>query len=188
MRRAFLVLACLLCSVEVFAQPPTPCTAGTRRWIVVTNTITLYQCAVDGQSWTQVNMAIGASPATSVRATENITTISGLVGYATGNGGTITQLTSKATGVTLSKACGTITMNNAALNAATIVSFTLTNTLIGANDVIVLNHASAGTIGAYTLNATAAAGSASIAVRNNTAGALSEAIVLRFCVIRGAVS
>jgi hypothetical protein len=49
---------------------------------------------------------------------------------------------------------------------------------------VVLNHASAGTAGAYTLNAQAAAGSASINVRNVTGGALSEAIVIRFAVIK----
>lgn len=107
------------------------------------------------------------------------------VGYATGAGGTVTQLTNKATGVALSKVCGAITMNNAALAAGTIVSFVLTNTAIAATDVLVLNHISGGTVGAYTLNAQAAAGSATINVRNNTGGSLSEAIVIQFVVIKG---
>lgn len=106
-------------------------------------------------------------------------------GYITGSGGSITQLTSKATGVTLSKSSGAITLNNAALAAATIVSFTLTDTQIAATDVLVLNHISGGTPGSYTLNARCAAGSAIINVRNNTAGSLSEAIVLQFVVIKG---
>ena len=108
----------------------------------------------------------------------------GRMGFATGSGGAVTQSTSKATAVTLNTACGQITMNNASLNAATIVSFTLTNTAIAATDVLVLNHISGGTIGAYTLNAQAAAGSATINVRNNTAGALAEAIVIQFVVIK----
>lgn len=107
------------------------------------------------------------------------------IGYATGAGGTATQATSKSTGVTLSKASGQITMNGAALSAATIVSFTLTNTAIAAGDVLVLNHVSAGTPGAYTLNARCGAGSAIIDVRNNTAGSLSEAIVIGFTLIKG---
>jgi hypothetical protein len=44
------------------------------------------------------------------------------VGYQTGDGGSVTQATDKTTGVTLSKPSGKVTMHNAALNAATIVS------------------------------------------------------------------
>lgn len=99
--------------------------------------------------------------------------------------GTVTQATDKSTGVTLATQVGDVTMNGAALAAATTVSFTLTNTLLGANDALVLNHLSAGTAGAYTLNAQVSAGSASINVRNVTAGSLSEAIVIRFAVVKG---
>lgn len=106
------------------------------------------------------------------------------VGYGTGAGGTVTQATSKSTGVTLDKATGQITLNSASLAAGAIVSFTLTNAGIAAGDLILLNHASAGTVGAYTLNAQAGAGSAVINVRNETGGALAEAIVLGFAVIK----
>ena len=111
------------------------------------------------------------------------------IGYATGAGGTVTQITSKATGVTLNKACGTITMHNAALAAATIVSFTLTNSAIASTDVVVIQHDSAGTLGAYTVSCnTMGAGSCNVTVRNATAGSLSQAIVLRFAVIKAVVS
>lgn len=105
-------------------------------------------------------------------------------GYASGQGGTVAQATSKATGVTLSKACGAITMDAGALAAGTIVSFVLTNTKIAATDVLILNHISGGTPGSYSLNARCAAGSATIDVRNNTAGSLSEAIVIQFVLIK----
>jgi hypothetical protein len=105
-------------------------------------------------------------------------------GYGTGAGGTVTQGTDKATAVTLNTRCGTITMNAAALAAATTVSFTLTNSQIAATDVLILNHASGGTAGSYALNAQAAAGSASINVRNVSGGSLSEAIVIRFAVVK----
>ena len=108
----------------------------------------------------------------------------GTFGYGTGRG-IVTQGTNKSTGVTLNAPCGAITMNGAALNADTTVSFTLTNTSIAATDLLVLNHVSGGTAGAYTLNAQAAAGSASINVRNITAGSLSEAIVIGFAIIKG---
>ncbi|HEV8397060.1 MAG TPA: hypothetical protein VGQ37_22415 [Vicinamibacterales bacterium] len=112
----------------------------------------------------------------------------GGVGYATGAGGTVTQATSKSTGVTLNTACGRITMNNAALTAGTIVTFTLTSSAISFGDVLVLNHVSGGTAGAYGLNAQCGAGSASLNVRNHTTGSLSEAIVIAFAVIKAVTS
>ena len=107
----------------------------------------------------------------------------GVFGYVNGTG-TITQATNKATGVTLNSPSGQITLNGAALAANTTVSFTLTNSSITANDILILNHLSAGTAGSYLLNAQAGAGSASINVRNITAGSLSEAIVIGFAVIK----
>jgi hypothetical protein len=107
----------------------------------------------------------------------------GVFGYVSGTG-TVTQATNKATGVTLNSPSGQITLNSAALAADTTVSFTLTNSSITANDVLILNHLSGGTAGSYLLNAQAAAGSASINVRNITAGSLSEAIVIGFAVIK----
>jgi hypothetical protein len=130
---------------------------------------------------------IGAATGTSLTTTgSQLVSGTGKQGYATGAGGVVTQGSGsgKATAVTLSKSCGSITMDNAALNAGVIVSFTLTNTVIEAGDILVMNHLSGGTAGAYMLNAQCAAGSASINVRNATAGNLSEAIVIRFAVIK----
>lgn len=109
-------------------------------------------------------------------------------GYVAGGGGTVTQNTNKSTTVVLNKPSGQITMNNAALGSATIVSFTLTNSAISSTDLLVINHVSGGTIGAYTFNAVCGSGSATIYVRNATGGSLGEAIVLRYAVIKGATS
>ena len=129
--------------------------------------------------------ALGNATATTITSTSNILISSaGKLGYTTGSGGTVTQATSKSTGVTLNKTNGQITLNNAALAADTTVSFTLTDTTIAAGDVLVLNHISGGTAGSYLLNAQSAAGSASINVRNITTGSLSEAIVIAFAVIK----
>ena len=128
---------------------------------------------------------LGAATGTSLSLTgNNVISSTGKLGYTTGAGGTVTQATSKATGVTLSKSTGQITLDAAALAADTTVSFTLTNTGIEANDILVMNHISGGTAGSYLLNAQSAAGSASINVRNITAGSLSEAIVVAFAVIK----
>lgn len=110
------------------------------------------------------------------------------IGYSTGAGGTVTQATNKSTGVTLNKITGLITMDAAALAADTAVTFTLTDSAIAATDTIVLQHNSGGTVGAYTLTAQPAAGSATITVRNVTAGSLSEAIVIRFTVLKSVSS
>jgi hypothetical protein len=109
-------------------------------------------------------------------------------GYIAGGGGTVTQATNKATGVTLNKPSGQITMNNASLAAATIVSFTFTNSTISSTDLLVINHVSGGTIGSYTFTAACGSGSATVYVRNATSGSLGEAIVLRYAVIKGATS
>ena len=128
---------------------------------------------------------IGAATGTSLSTTGNqVISGTGKQGYATGSGGTVTQATSKSTGVTLSKPTGQITLDAAALAASTTVSFTLTNTVIEAGDVLVMNHISGGTAGSYLLNAQSAAGSASINVRNISLGSLSEAIVIAFAVIK----
>ena len=128
---------------------------------------------------------LGAATGTSLNTTGNQTvTGTGKQGYETGSGGVVTQLTSKATTVVLNKTNGQITMNNANLLAATTVSFTLTNSTIEAGDIIVMNHISGGTIGSYLFQASTLAGSATIYVTNWTAGALAEAVVIRFAVIK----
>ena len=106
------------------------------------------------------------------------------IGYMTGAGGTVTQMTNKTTGVTLNTVTGTITLNNASLAGDTTASFVLTDSAIAATDAVIVLHESAGTLGAYSFASTAGAGSATIAVHNNTPGALGEAIVLRFVVIK----
>lgn len=133
--------------------------------------------------------ATKGSPLTHTEVDTNFTDLrDNKAGYVTGDGGAVTQSTSKSTAVTLSKKCGQITLNGAALAADTTVSFTLTNTTVAATDIIVLNHVSGGTAGSYLLNAQAGAGSASINVRNITSGSLSEAIVIGFAVIKAVIA
>jgi hypothetical protein len=78
-------------------------------------------------------------------------------------------------------------MNGATLNAATTVSFTLTNAAISAKDVLAINPTSgSGSAGAYAVSAECSNGSAQISVRNITAGNLTEALALRFRVLKQA--
>lgn len=127
----------------------------------------------------------GANVTGAFTATSSILSSGGGIGYATGAGGTATQLTSKATGVTLDKFSGDITLHAAALAASTTVSFVFTNNKIAAGDTLVLTHSAAGTFGSYTLNAHGfAAGSCTVDVRNVSLGSLSEAIVIRYAVVK----
>jgi len=134
---------------------------------------------------TIVTRAGKGSPLTHNEVDANFTNLNtDKAGYITGEGGTVVQSTNKGTAVTLNKKCGQITMNAASLAAATTVSFTLTNSTLVATDLLVLNHVSGGTSGSYLLNAQCGSGSASINVRNVTAGALAEAIVIGFAVVK----
>lgn len=136
---------------------------------------------------TSNNQLLGRSTTGSgnVQAIDLLTT--GL-GFYTGAGGTVTQGTSKATTFLLSKMTGAITTAGDILNAATIVSSTWTNSLIAATDVVIINHKSGGTLGAYTFNVACGAGSATLTLRNNTAGNLTETLVLSFVVLKGVSS
>ena len=114
------------------------------------------------------------------------TSPTGGIGYGTGAGGTVTQASSKSTGVTLDKVSGQITMNNASLAAAAEVSFTFTNSTIAATDVVVTAISSGATAGAYNTHVDAiAAGSCRISITNFSASPLAEAIVINFVVIKG---
>ena len=114
------------------------------------------------------------------------------IGYGVGAGGTVTQATSKSTAVTLNKPCGQITMNAGSLAAGGVVEFQLFNTTIAHKDVVLVSFAqAAGIFGAsYLVWAVPAiaAGSVYIELLNRTGGALAEAVVLNFAVIKGAVS
>ena len=106
------------------------------------------------------------------------------LGYTTDAQGTVTQATSKSTAVTLNKSAGQITMNNAALASVTNVTFTLNNSFISANDILILNVGSGATAGAYNCWVSGlSAGSATITLRNISGGSLSEAVVVNFALI-----
>jgi len=105
-------------------------------------------------------------------------------GYTANAQGTVTQATSKSTAVTLNKSAGQITMNNAALASVTNVTFTLNNSFISTNDILILNVSGGATSGAYNCWVSGlSAGSASITVRNISGGSLSEAVVINFAII-----
>jgi hypothetical protein len=112
--------------------------------------------------------------------------VSDQLGYTAAAQGTVTQATSKSTAVTLNKSAGRITMNGALLASNTAVSFTLNNTVISANDAIIVNVSGGGTAGAYTVYISSmTTNSAVITLRNMTGGDLSEAVIINFAILHG---
>jgi hypothetical protein len=111
--------------------------------------------------------------------------VKGVLGYSAAGQGAVTQLASKSTAVTLNKSAGVITMNNASLATATNATFTLNNSLISANDTVILTISGGqATPGSYNVFANAlAAGSVSITLRNISGGPLSEAITINFALL-----
>jgi len=132
---------------------------------------------------TLITPNIGAATGTSLTATGVIaSTGTAGIGYATGAGGTVTQGTSRTTGVTLNKTSGAITLFSAA-GSATAATFTVTNSTVAATDVIILNQKSGTDL--YDLMVTAvAAGSFNITFRT-TGGTTTETPVFNFAVIKG---
>lgn len=110
-----------------------------------------------------------------------------------GIGGTVTQITTRATGVTFDttngrgKLCGRITTDSTSLAAGAEVSFTVTNKAVGADDVIVLSIKSGSTTpGSTWAQVTAVAeGSFQITLTNLTAATADvAALVINFVVIK----
>jgi hypothetical protein len=109
------------------------------------------------------------------------------IGYGTGAGGTITQgAGAKTNAVTLNRPTGIIVTDNDALAANTAVTFNLSNSVIESTDIVVVSHISGGTLGSYNFAVAPATGNANIVIRNITAGSLSQALTLRFIVIKSA--
>jgi len=112
---------------------------------------------------------------------------SAVLGYTSG-GSAVTQATNRTTGVTITALSGTITTHDASLAAEASANFTVTNTLVGINDVIVVSIQSGSNGGntAVTI-VTVANGSFVIKVSNNNAAAGTAetgAIIINFAVIK----
>jgi hypothetical protein len=116
-----------------------------------------------------------------------LVTNSGGLGYGTGSGGTVTQITSKGTGVNLNKTNGRIITTADALAAATAVQFSVTNSTVAATDTVII-HISSGDAN-VGLNyqvwvGSVSAGSFVVTLLNRSGGSRSEALTLNFAVIK----
>lgn len=114
--------------------------------------------------------------------------VSGGIGYTTGAGASVTQLTNRTTAVVCNGLCGTITTNSTSLAAEAAAAFTVTNNAVSAGDVVVVAQQS-GAVGVMTdvVVTLVANGSFKLAVMNgNASGGTAEtgAILINFAVIK----
>jgi hypothetical protein len=134
-----------------------------------------------------LSFQIDGNEALQIDTSRNVKVVLGSFGYGTGAGGTVTQLTSKATSVTLNKPCGTITTHNAALAAGASVSFNVINSFFGTGDtVLVTESAATGVNGdGYRIEVSqASAGFFKVRVTNISAISLSDAVPINFSIIK----
>lgn len=115
-----------------------------------------------------------------ITATGNVLATTGL-GYASGAGSTVTQATSRTTGVTINKVSGAITLVSAA-GTSSYTTFTVTNSTVAATDVVIVNQKS-GTDKYLAFVSNVAAGSFNITF-SDVSGTTTEQPVFNFAVIK----
>ena len=114
-----------------------------------------------------------------------VATGTGKIGYGTGSGGAVTQITNRTTGVTPDNTNGAITLVSAA-GSATFASFTVTNSTVDATDTVIVNQQSGTDL--YMIHVTnVSAGTFDITFAT-TGGTTPEAPVFNFAVIKAVAS
>ena len=114
-----------------------------------------------------------------------VSSSSGKTGYTTGSGGTVTQLISRTTGVTINTPVGQINTFTAA-GSTTATSFIVTNSSVGSSDIIVLNQSGATNL--YILAVTQISAGSFRITFYTTGGTVSDTLTINFAVIKGAIS
>lgn len=108
------------------------------------------------------------------------------IGYTTGAGGAVTQITSRSTGVTVNAICGAITTDPTSLAAGAEATFTVTDSSVAIGDVVVVSLRSGATAGTSIPVVTAvAAGAFDITLTNlHATTADTGASIINFAVIK----
>lgn len=115
----------------------------------------------------------------------NILSLSGVIGYGVGAGGTVTQSTSNTTSVTINKPSGSVTMA-AALAAGEEAIFVVQNSFVTVNDVVLLSPSTPILSGA-TLEGEVGAGGFRVRAKNIFGSSLGP-IKFNFVVIKSSIS
>lgn len=146
-------------------------------------------------SQTLVTPNIGAATGVSLQVTSFLKSsgaaATGGIGYATGAGGLVTQITSRATGVTMvPNPCmsGTITTDTTSLAGLATADFIVTNSAVAIGDVVVVSIQSGSNGGGTIVSvSTVTAGTFTIRVSNtNAAAGTAEtgAIKINFAIVK----
>ena len=119
-----------------------------------------------------------------------LTSGTGGLGYGTGSGGVVTQLTSKTTAVTLNKPSGNITLHNSALASGATATFILKNSLITTlHRLKILGLGGIATHSAYNVwNTFGSNGTCAIYLKNISESTLTESLSIAFNLEIGATS
>lgn len=191
-----------------FSNWPTSGTAGTLRFrIVVSNTtytltvpaaVSLGTAGIQGWASNVITFAATGTydfefttidGGTTVTITDLTRPLLGsgqaAVGYGTGAGSTVTQITSRTTGVTINAYSGAITLVSAA-GSTSWQSFTVTNSKVAATDTVIVNQKSGTDL--YRIHVTAVATGSFRITFATTAGTTTEQPVLNFAVIKAVTS
>lgn len=110
-------------------------------------------------------------------------------------GSTVTQATNRSTGVTINATSGTITTDTTSLAAGASAEFTVTNSTVAADDVIIVSQRSGSSLVAGVAGVTdivvvtVAAGSFILSVANgSTTTADTGAIIINFLVLKASAT
>ena len=106
------------------------------------------------------------------------------IGYSTGAGGAVTQITSAATAVTLDKVCGQITTVALTTAGAAEEAFVVNNSTVDANDVVAVSTTYAGAGKPIVFVTNVGAGVFTVNISNVDAAALNAVLVVNFAVIK----
>lgn len=108
------------------------------------------------------------------------------IGYASGDGATVTQATNRSTGVTINAICGAITTDATSLAAGAEATFVVTNSKVSVGDVVVVCARSGQTTGTSIPVVTAVAnGSFSITLTNlHASTADTGAMIINFAIFK----
>ena len=143
---------------------------------------------VGGSDAISITSGLAATFPSNVSVTGNVslTGATSTLGYGTGSGGAVTQLTSRTTAVTLNKSTGAITMFTAA-GTATWQTFTVNNSLVANTDNIVINIAGGDSniYGIHVRDVNSGSFGIAFAALSGTA---SDAPRINFAVIKGVTS
>ena len=111
-----------------------------------------------------------------------LTSGTGALGYGAGAGGTVTQLTSKSTSVTLNKPSGIINTHDESLATGATVTFQVFNSLVKAGDTVIVTNYS---WGAYNIRVGYVTNGSFGVYITQTGATYSQAIPIAYTVVKG---